>query len=268
MRGKYLFLVITCAVMAIGPWSVSRADDTVFSCGFESGLEGCGGWQVSNGVWDLGLSPMAGPGSPHTGYFCAATMPNGNYDPYQDSRLISPSINLPSVNGSEELWLKFWQWFSYSTYDAGYVQISVWNPGTSAWSAWTTVSGSIVNVSNGWSLLGVDLTKYAGSSVRIGFYHVADRNVYGDASESTGWYIDDIEIVRTVPAFTGTFESGWSGWTADCGVWQIGAPTSGPGSAHSGTQCAATVLAGNYPAYTDSRLVDRYIITFTILCKP
>ena len=50
-------------------------------------------------------------------------------------------------------------------------------------------------------------------------------------------------------------------WSIENGVWEFGVPTSGPtanGSgirAHSGTNCAATILAGNYPEPANTRLI-------------
>ena len=52
------------------------------------------------------------------------------------------------------------------------------------------------------------------------------------------------------------FESGWDGWAADYGVWEVGTPTAGPDSCHGGSRCAGTVLGGNYPGETDSRLIS------------
>ena len=49
---------------------------------------------------------------------------------------------------------------------------------------------------------------------------------------------------------------GWGDWYAENGVWQVGTPTNGPGQAYEGTSCAATGLWGNYPGYTDSRLIS------------
>ena len=43
---------------------------------------------------------------------------------------------------------------------------------------------------------------------------------------------------------------------ADYGVWEIGVPTSGPGSAHGGTNCLATILSGNYTDDRESRVVS------------
>src|SRR6266536_1119169 len=49
-------------------------------------------------------------------------------------------------------------------------------------------------------------------------------------------------------------------WTISSGTWEIGLPTSGPGSAHEGTNVAATVLAGEYATGVDSRLVSRAFV--------
>ena len=45
-------------------------------------------------------------------------------------------------------------------------------------------------------------------------------------------------------------------WLADYGVWEIGVPTSGPGSAHGGSNCLATILSGNYTDDRRSRVVS------------
>lgn len=52
------------------------------------------------------------------------------------------------------------------------------------------------------------------------------------------------------------FEAGYGTYTVDNGVWEVGTPTSGPTACHRGSQCADTVLGGNYPIATDSRLYD------------
>lgn len=53
------------------------------------------------------------------------------------------------------------------------------------------------------------------------------------------------------------WESGWNGWYASNGVWDVGVPSSpGPDSAYSGDNCAGTILDGNYPTYTNTRLIS------------
>ena len=50
-------------------------------------------------------------------------------------------------------------------------------------------------------------------------------------------------------------------WTVENGVWELGVPTFGPAPnalgfrAHSGTNCAATVLGGSYPEIAATRLI-------------
>ncbi len=238
----------------------ARVIETIFSEDWEYGL---GDWGVSNGVWQVG-TPTAGPGGAHGGSQCAGTVLDVDYPANTDSRLISPSINLPDVIGDEEIHLQFWHWFSYAgnfNCDTGHIQISVQDEDTGVWSNWTSIN-NIIGHTSPWSKMGVDLTAYAGNRVRIAFYHTArGDNSYPDycGASSSGWYIDDIKIITKVPEFTGDFESGWQDWSADRGVWQVGTPTAGPEECHSGLQCAGTVLDGNYPANTDSRLISASI---------
>jgi hypothetical protein len=54
------------------------------------------------------------------------------------------------------------------------------------------------------------------------------------------------------------WESGWNDWYADNGVWEVGdpGPDYGPDTAYSGVNCAGTVLNGQYPTNTSSRLIS------------
>src|SRR6185295_18659912 len=172
----------------------------------------------------------------------------------------SPAVVLPSVGAGEVLQLRYWEWFSYACYDSGTVQISVANPTNGQWGGWVDLH-SVADVSAVWSPERLDISTYAGQRVRFAFYHVATRDCCS-ASESSGWYVDDLEIWRGVPVLPNPegFEGGLGDWSVDQGVWQIGVPTSGPGSAHTGSNVAATVLSGNYPAFQDSRLISPAVV--------
>src|SRR5208283_4401190 len=50
--------------------------------------------------------------------------------------------------------------------------------------------------------------------------------------------------------------NGFGDWSADNGVWDVGAPTVGPGKAYDGTNCVGTGLTGNAPASQSSRLIS------------
>ncbi len=54
-----------------------------------------------------------------------------------------------------------------------------------------------------------------------------------------------------------SFEINNGGWVGE-GVWQWGAPTSGPGSAYDGSNVWATVLGGQYPGNADDGLETKY----------
>ncbi len=223
-----------------------------FSGDFE---DGWGDWSAETGVWQIGVPDVnVGPGECHEGVQCAGTVLDGVYPTSTDSRLISATMTLPTVNADEEIHLRYWQWFSYSSGDSGHVQVSEFDAGT-GWSDWITVDLGVGSVSGGWSRKDVDLTDYAGKQIRIAFNHVA-VNAGPGVDESSGWYIDDIEVLKMVPEFSGDFEDGWGDWSAETGVWQIGMPASGPGVCRAGVQCAGTVLEGNYPVNTDSRLIS------------
>ena len=229
-------------------------DSIVYGVDWESGW---GNWGADNGVWQVG-SPTAGPAECFSGTQCAATNLDGNYDAYADSRLISPSVTLPALTGDAEHHLRFMHWFSYHNSDKGQVQISIWDSEAEAWGDWIDEGVAVAN-NSGWSLKDVDLTGYAGQTIRVAFLHVAHRALSYVADESTGWYIDDIRIETATPEFSGSFEAGWPNWGAEGGVWQAGAPSNGPASCYTGSQCAGTELDSNYGAYTDSRLVSATI---------
>lgn len=54
--------------------------------------------------------------------------------------------------------------------------------------------------------------------------------------------------------FEEDFDSGFGNWAPSAGIWEVGEPSSGPGSAYAGRSCAATNLAGNYAYASYSRL--------------
>ena len=229
--------------------SARVCDSIINGVDWESGI---GNWSADNGVWQIGTPSVVGPASCIGGSQCAGTVLDGNYPGLTDSRLVSASYQLPTVIGTEEIHLRFQHWFSFTGSVDGQVQISVWDSVTSTWGNWVSEGTTVANESGGWSLKGVDLTAYSGETVRIGFLHTSNTTV-----GAPGWYIDDVTIVQITPVLTGDFEAGWDDWSAGNGVWQVGTPSVvGPASCIGGSQCAGTVLDGNYPGLTDSRLVS------------
>jgi len=240
-RNKILLGTLCLLVLLIAVPS-SKAKNVIFSENFESGIPA--DWAIDNGVWELCLYATSPPFD--GGIFAVGTVCNGNYPRYTDSRLISPAFRLDAVTGDEELYLRFWLWFNYQGGDYGYIQISVQDEDTNEWSSWVDIGSTGQWVSN-WGLKAIDLTAYAEKMVRIAFYH-SDND---DGYQGPGWFIDNIEVIKKVPVFTGDFECGWGDWSTDYCVWEVGIT----GIPYSGSQCAGTVF-GNYPRYTDSRLIS------------
>ncbi|MEZ5044095.1 MAG: choice-of-anchor J domain-containing protein [Saprospiraceae bacterium] len=219
---------------------------------FETGI---GDWYADNGIWQVGIPKNVGPAGAHAGSQCAGTVIDGNYPGFGNSRLISPNVALPSISANERLLLRFWQWMSSeNAVDYGKVQLKV--AGTNTWQALS--AANIDGASGGWTQFVADLTAYADSSIQIGFYFVSDS----DNNVGAGWYIDEVRIekkeaVYDLSAIPEGFEIGIADWHADNGIWQVGIPQNvGPQSAHAGSQCAGTIIGGNYPVYSNSRLIS------------
>ncbi|MGC2063750.1 MAG: hypothetical protein WA610_12290, partial [Thermodesulfovibrionales bacterium] len=172
----FLCIVVFLAVLVFQGEVPANAATVVYSYDFES----CSpNWAADNGVWECG-APISGPAGAHSGSNVMATVLSGDYPDFTDSRLISPSTILPSIDisANEELRLRFWQWFElwssrYNScsgatcwvyiYDYGKVQISAeTSPGT--WSAWTDIS-TITGNSGAWTNTNIDISSYAGQKV-------------------------------------------------------------------------------------------------------
>lgn len=212
-------------------------------------------WIANDGIWEIG-TPTSGPGAAHSGTKCLATVLGGNYPENESSRVVGPTFTVPAADQDPRL--RFWQWFSFGSGDSGKAQLSLDNGTT-----WVDLPAQVTtNGSGGWALSGCSLRAYAGQSVTLGFYFVSS-SPGGFNVVAPGWYIDEITVatgVRSLPAFE-DFEDTAAAvdrWVTDGNnnIWEIGAPTSGPGVAHSGANVMATKLAGNYVDGTSARAMS------------
>ena len=220
-----------------------------FSGSFEGGWNG---WTTDRGVWQIG-TPASG--AAFEGLDLASTVMDANHPGDTDSRLVSPTLTLPTVDDGEALSLRFRSSFSYSSCDSGVVHITTFDAVSETWSSWVELGTTVVNWSP-WSLKAVDLTPYAGKVARLAFYHQA-QSAYPCSGNSTGWTVDDVQLDVSTPTLSGHFEFDWADIHATRGVWQVGPPPGAPepSDAPSGGFLAGTVLGGQHPGDTDSRLV-------------
>ena len=216
---------------------------------WESGL---GDWSVERGTWEIG-KPTYGPDKTTSGKNCAATVLDGKYDEWVNSRLISPKFQVPDSSHTPRL--RFWQYYSFSADDKGYIEVKVENED------WKKISLDYTNTSLEWTYTFLDLTPYSNKNIRLAFHFISQAKTYYNGTythTSSGWYIDDVAIITGPIIFVNPeeWENGMGDWSAERGTWQIGKPTIGPGKAYSGENCAATVLNDNYEEWVDSRLVS------------
>jgi hypothetical protein len=129
--------------------------------------------------------PRYGPRAGYQSPTCAGTERcGGQYPNNQANWLISPSLSIP--NADHSFVLLFQEWFeTESGYDSCKVVVSEDNGVT-----YRLLSGKS-GTSNGWQQRAVDLSAYAGKTIKVAFQLKADGcNAY------TGWYVDNVQVVK------------------------------------------------------------------------
>jgi len=167
--------------------------EVLFSEDFENGQ---GEWELHGGLWEIG-TPTSGPSSAYSGGKVAATNLSGNYPDDATAHLISPTINLPALaKDKDQIRLRFFQWYeTESSYDYCYVLVS--NDGGQNW----TELGSYDGSQEYWVLTDLDLSSYAGSSVKISFSFSSDYS-----ANYAGWYVDAISVEYIEQLYTEEIE--------------------------------------------------------------
>jgi len=226
---------------------------TVWKQDFDSSCGLCD-WSVQNGLWEVGIvpAPLVGPDTAASGQNVVGTALNTNYAPSANARLVSPPFLVPPASANPRL--RYWEWFNLGAGDSGQVQISTDNG-----ASWTTLPASQSTFDSFvWTRALIELNAYGDSTVRVSFLITADFSIF---SLGLGWYIDDVVLdtgayEELKPATKEGFESGLGDWSVRNGLWEVGVPTVGPGSAVSPPNAAGTVLSGNYTPNVRARLVS------------
>jgi RHS repeat-associated protein len=249
MKQKFLWVVFLIAMAGIG-----RSETVVWWDNFDT--NGASRWTASSGgVWNVSTAKS------YSGSYSANTY---GYSVSKDSRFVCNNYNgsstllIPSAIQFPRL--RFEQFFNLAN-SLCYLEIST-NNGSSWIQLSQTYEYNTTPTGGGiWSRPYFDLSGYAGLSVLVGLHFTS-----GGTGNGSGWFVDDIGLVTGTPAVNDPegFESGEGDWAVTAGTWQIGQPTSGPGSAHSGLNCAATLLAGNYPNNVNSTLVSPIFLVPTV----
>ncbi|MDH5232471.1 MAG: immune inhibitor A [Gammaproteobacteria bacterium] len=233
--------------------SVAITAETPYINGFENGWQG---WSEGEGIWEIGV-PNIGIREAYAGSNLVGTTIETN-TPDREARLVSPTFHLPMLETDQEIILKFQYWMLYL--GVTYIEISE-QLDSGHWDEWAKVSGAVWGGNGGWVQPRVDLTAYAGKSVRLSFY----KDTYYSQANSgvTGFFVDNFEIavedVLLVDSnMQDDFSNGLGNWWRTQSIWEAGlpglkAPVPIQGFTHSGL--VGTYLNGNnfYIQYLYSR---------------
>ncbi len=143
---------------------------------------------VENGIpnWLMQAPWALTTNSSHSPTHSWTTNPDGPYGPDLNSSIFTPIIDLSGVTAAG---LSFWHHYDLeSGFDKGNVWVTP-DDGVSF-----TFQTGFTGTKSGWTLEGVDLSPFAGQSLRIVFQLLSDSSISGN-----GWYLDDF-VVRT-PTF-------------------------------------------------------------------
>ncbi len=212
------------------------------------------GWYADRGVWEIGIPSYGCQQSGGWVGNCAATVLDGQYPWKASSRLISPEVTLNATPRDGELYLSFQEWCNFGSTDGsdrGQVQIL-------SGGVWLDIGSQSRYYLNHWSEKVIDISEYAGEVVRFAFRVIDEDGSSSARSEGPGWFIDDVALTegRLFMNNLADCENFCPGWTTSTmGLWQVGPPSNGPGSAYSGANCWGTYLDANYPirAYDELR---------------
>ena len=145
-----------------------------FEGAFEDDMEfGSGNWTAQD-PWAIIDSDA------HSGSHCWTDSPSGDYADLVNTSLVTRSFDLTN---STEVTLIFWHHYAFTSYGKGIVEIST--AGSDTYTEMTYFSGT----QDDWTRASVDLSTYAGESVRIRF-RLYNEHYYN----ADGWYIDDVAI--------------------------------------------------------------------------
>jgi len=222
---------------------------------FESSSQGFTPGATTSFAWgDITSGPLAG----HSGTKGIATNLSGDYAPNESGYMLSPPIDL-SPYGDDPAILQWWDWkdLEIATYDSACLEAT--NDGGATWTTlWGPIGGDHDTTYHQQTVLLDPI--YNVTNFQFRFFFESDGTL-----QYTGWYIDDIGILRipitATPYFSTNFDLDKGGFSIS-GTnpsWAWGAPTSGPGTAHSAPNVWATNLAGDYNTSESSWLTSPLI---------
>ncbi|MFT4640632.1 MAG: hypothetical protein ACI8T1_003962 [Verrucomicrobiales bacterium] len=186
---------VTSAVFSVGASDAQKfvrvGPGQLFTEDFESGGEGWGtGGTAGETVWALGTPINVGPEAANSGANVYGTNLDSNYGQSANITLLSPVIDLTSVERGS---LKLWYFLQSSDNEGGQIRVL-----DEAADEELGSSEVYTGDSGGWQEISLNLLRFGdtqnsivGQKVRFEFRFLSDDNIDDDGA---GWYIDDLLI--------------------------------------------------------------------------
>lgn len=170
--GNYYYFRTDTRVYLYGPYNVESGNDI---------------WTASGTAGSIWHRDSCNPYSGNYSWKAGSTTCPGNYGNSVTTDLTSATIDLgPSPHNYH---LRFREWYSTeSGYDFCVVQIS-----TTGGNSYIDLSPQRSGSSEGWILRDYDLSNYSGQ-IKLRFRFISDTS-----QTSIGWYVDDIDISKSLP---------------------------------------------------------------------
>ena len=162
--------------------------------------------------WQRGV-PTTGPSSAYHGSNVWATNLSGNYNNNADEAIEKQSAISLSCAGCSNYFMRFYHYVHTETgYDSGWVELNT-GAGWFKFSPSYRGNGSSGPLTPTWQSVQLDLSPYAGNSIRFRFRFKSDGSV-----NYPGWYIDSVSIiganVSSIVLVSYDFNANDGGWTA------------------------------------------------------
>ncbi len=164
-----------------------KVEELIYANDFDRDFES---WEGDKNIWQMG-APVAGPQNLCADdSMCIGTLLNDSYPDFEDAWLRSPPIDLPQIKRDESIRLAASSWHDLDLNDRARVMVSYFDG-----ESWNEPEDLLVQSgrSSKWRSVELNLSRYAGKTIRLHFVLQQDENLEGTGN---GWYIDDLRLTK------------------------------------------------------------------------
>jgi hypothetical protein len=195
---RYFWQVAAENSCGVGDWSLAHFGTMRRGAMLWDDVEAGGGNWTATGLWHVTTNPTDPCAKAHSGssswYY--GREPECDYDAGENSGTLTLNSPVDLSGAGAPVYLRFWSWEQTENYlgvDRRRVYLSDdGNDWTMAWNS--------SNNDSAWYPVEIDASTYAGGPLYLRF-EFDTRDAY--SNNYRGWYVDDVELVATLPPLAG-----------------------------------------------------------------